>query len=132
MSTLRHFSGSPWEPEVGYCRAIRAGGHISVSGTVGVGPDGRALDGAYAQAKAAIARAIEAVEALGGSPENVTRTRMFATDPVRDYREIARAHREVFEAHPPATSLIGVASLVSPEFVFEIEVEAVASPELVA
>jgi enamine deaminase RidA (YjgF/YER057c/UK114 family) len=130
MSTLRHFSGTPWEPEVGYCRAIRAGAHISVSGTVGTGPDGQALDGAYAQAKAAIARALEAVKDLGGSAENVTRTRMFATNPIRDYEEIAQAHREVFAAYPPATSLIGVASLVAPEFVFEIEIDALALPEV--
>ena len=124
MSVTRHFSDTPWEPEVGYCRAIRVGSRISVSGTVGIGPDGHAPQGVYAQAAAAIAHAVAAVEALGGTREDVVRTRMFATDPVGDLAEIARAHREAFGAHPPATSLLGVAALVAPEFVFEIEIEA--------
>lgn len=126
MLTERHFSGTPWEPEVGYCRAIRAGAHISVSGTVGLLDDGSVPEGAYAQAAAAITRAVAAVEALGAGRKDVVRTRMYATHPVRDFAEIARAHREVFDAHPPATSLIGVSSLVAPEFLFEIEVEAIA------
>lgn len=124
VPVARHFSETPWEPEVGYCRAIRVGSHISVSGTVGIGPDGRAPEGAYAQATAAIARAIAAVEALGGTRQDVVRTRMFATDPVGDLAEIARAHREAFGAHPPVTSLIGTTALVAPEFSFEIEIEA--------
>jgi isochorismate pyruvate lyase len=124
MPVTRHYTDTPWEPEVGFCRAIRAGSRIHVSGTVGIGPDGRAPDGTYAQATAAIARAIAAVEALGGSRADVVRTRMFATHPVRDLPDIARAHREAFGAHPPATSLIGISALVAPEFTFEIEVEA--------
>lgn len=127
MLTERHFSGAPWEPEVGYCRAIRKGDHIAVSGTVGLRDDGSVPEGAYEQAATAIARAMAAVAALGGGPGDVIRTRMYATHPVRDFAEIARAHREVFENHPPATSLIGVASLVSPHFLFEIEVEAFAA-----
>jgi enamine deaminase RidA (YjgF/YER057c/UK114 family) len=126
-SVQRHFTDTSWESQVGYCRALRVGTHILVSGTVGVGPDGRALDGAYAQAAGAIARAIEAVEGLGGSVSDVVRTRMFALDPVRDFEEISRAHREAFGAHPPATSLIGAAALVSPEFLFEIEIDAITS-----
>ena len=124
MSVERHFSGTPWESEVGYCRAVRVGSHISVSGTVGIGPDGHAVEGVSAQATAAIARAVSAVEALGGTRRDVVRTRMFATDPVGDFAEIAAAHREAFGANPPVTSLIGASSLVTPEFVFEIEVEA--------
>ena len=124
MPVTRHFTDTPWEPQVGFCRAIRSGSRIHVSGTVGIGPDGRAPDGTYAQARAAIARAVAAVEALGGTRGDVVRTRMFATDPVGDLQDIARAHREAFGATPPATSLIGTSALVAPEFTFEIEVEA--------
>jgi isochorismate pyruvate lyase len=124
VSVARHFTDTPWEPEVGFCRAIRAGSRIHVSGTVGIGPDGRAPEGAYAQAAAAIARAIAAVEALGGSRRDIVRTRMFSTDPAGDLADIAGAHREAFGAHPPATSLIGASALVAPDFTFEIEVEA--------
>lgn len=130
MVTERHFSGTPWEPEVGYCRAIRRGEPIAVSGTVGLRDDGSVPEGAYEQAAAAIARAMAAVEALGGGPDGVARTRMYATHPERDYADIARAHREVFESHPPATTLVGVAALVAPEFLFEIEIDAaVSAPE---
>ena len=124
MTVQRHFTDTPWEPEVGFCRAIRAGSRILVSGTVGLGPDGRAPDGAYAQAQAAIGCVIAAVEALGGTRKDVVRTRMFSTDPQEHLPEIARAHREAFGASPPATSLIGTTALVAPEFVFEIEAEA--------
>jgi isochorismate pyruvate lyase len=127
VPTERHFSGTPWEPEVGYCRAIRRGEHIFVSGTVGLRDDGSVPEGAYEQAEAAIARAVAAIEALSGGLKDVVRTRMYATDPARDFADIARAHREAFGAHPPATSLIGVSSLVAPEFVFEIEVDAIVS-----
>lgn len=127
MRIERVFSGTPWEPEVGYCRAIRKGDHIAVSGTVGLRDDGSVPEGAYDQAAAAIVRAMAAVEALGGSPKDVVRTRMYATHPARDYADIARAHREAFENHPPATTLVGVSALVAPEFVFEIEMDAVVS-----
>ncbi|MEW6582707.1 MAG: Rid family hydrolase [Actinomycetota bacterium] len=124
MDVERHFTHTPWEPRVGYCRAIRVGTGIHVSGTVGVDPDGRAPAGAYAQAALAIARVVGAVEALGGTRRDIVRTRMFATHPARDLDEIARAHREAFADHPPATSLLGVSQLVEPGLLVEIEAEA--------
>lgn len=124
VTVERHFTDTPWEPAVGYCRAVRSGTRIHVSGTVGIGPGGEVPEGAYEQARAAFARAVEAVEALGGARRDVVRTRMFATHPRRDLEEIGRAHREAFGAHPPATSLLGVSELVDPAFLVEVEVEA--------
>ena len=121
----RHFTGTPWEPEVGYCRALRVGDRILVSGTLGIGPDGGPAGDAYAQAAAALTRIRAAVAAVGGERAVIIRTRMFATDPAGDYPAIARAHREALGAEPPVTSLIGTPALVDPGFVVEIEAEAV-------
>ena len=124
MTARRHFSGTPWEPVAGYCRAIRVGDRIHVSGTVGLGADGRPPEGAGAQAELAFARVVEAVEALGGSRRDIVRTRMFATHPQRDFEAIARAHRDAFGESPPATSLLGVSALVEPGLLVEVEAEA--------
>jgi enamine deaminase RidA (YjgF/YER057c/UK114 family) len=124
MPAERHFTGTPWEPVAGYCRAIRAGGRIHVSGTVGLGPDGTPPQGVHDQAVLAFARVVEAVEALGGSRRDVVRTRIFAIDPQRDFEAIARAHREAFGESPPATSLVGVSALIGSEFLVEVEAEA--------
>jgi enamine deaminase RidA (YjgF/YER057c/UK114 family) len=127
-ATRRHGSGTPWEDEVGYCRALRRGDVIVVSGTLGVDGEGRPAGDAHGQARAALDRIVAAVEALGGRREDIVRTRMFATAPSRDWAALARAHREVFAAHPPASTLVGTSGLVVPGCVVEIEADALLEP----
>jgi enamine deaminase RidA (YjgF/YER057c/UK114 family) len=125
MPVERHFTASPFEQAVGFCRAIRVGDRILVAGTVGVDESGQAPDGVHAQMVAALQRVCRAVEALGGTARDIVRTRIYALDPAGAYEEIARAHRAVFADHPPVTALLGVSALVEPVFVVEVEAEAV-------
>ncbi len=124
----RVFSGAPWEAQVGYCRAVRAGGHVYVSGTAPVADDGSvfAPGDAYAQAKRCFDIVIRALVALGAGPEHVVRTRMYVTD-ARLWREFGRAHAEAFGAHPPATAMVEVKGLIDPAMLIEVEVDAVAA-----
>ena len=118
----RVFTGAEWEPKVGYCRAVRAGSFIAVSGCAAVG----ALDeGAYGQARRCIEIALNALRELGAGPEHVVRTRMFVTD-ISQWPEFGRAHAEAFGKHPPATSMLEVKALIDPKMLIEIEVDAVA------
>jgi len=122
-----HSSGTEWESRIGYARAIRVGDSIHVSGTLGVGPDGRPPDGAYAQAVAAFQRIGAALEALGSSLADVVRTRMYVVDMEANQRDVGRAHSEFFSEVRPASTMLGVAGFVSPEYLVEIEAEAIAS-----
>jgi enamine deaminase RidA (YjgF/YER057c/UK114 family) len=117
-------SGSPWEPRVGYCRAVRSGDLITVSGTVGIDPDGSYPATAGDQARRALAIIRAAVEALGGRVEHVVRTRMFVTD-IGRFDEVAQAHGEVFGAIRPATTMVEVSRLVDDAALVEIEADAV-------
>ncbi len=117
-------SGSPWETTFGYSRAVRAGDQVFVGGTVGINPDGSAAPGPYAQARRALEIIGTALSEAGGSLDDVVRTRIFVTD-FGDFDEIARAHREVFGAIRPATSMVQSAALIEPAYVLEIEVDAV-------
>jgi enamine deaminase RidA (YjgF/YER057c/UK114 family) len=110
-------SDSPYEPLVGYSRAVRAGDLICVSGTVASGAD------AYEQAKAAIAKIERALAEAGGSLRDVVRTRIFVTN-IADWEPVARAHRERFDEVRPACSMLEVAKLIAPEYVVEIEADA--------
>ena len=128
MSVERVYSGAPWEHTVGYCRALRRGSHVFVTGTAPVGEDGTVFapgDG-YAQAR----RCFEIIEAaladLGARPEHVVRTRMFTTDLDR-WEEYGRAHREAFGEHPPTTTLVEVRRLIDPGMLIEIEADALVS-----
>lgn len=122
----RAFSAAPWEKTVGYCRAVRAGNHIYVTGSAPVKHGGgvHAPGDGYAQAK----RCIEVMEAalteLGADLSCVVRTRMFVTDITR-WEEFGRAHREAFAEHPPATTMVEVRALIDPGFLIEIEADAV-------
>jgi enamine deaminase RidA (YjgF/YER057c/UK114 family) len=122
----RIFSGAPWEMTVGYCRAIRAGGHIYVSGTAPVTDDGAvfAPGDAYEQTKRCFEIAFQALEKLGASPSHVVRTRMYVTD-ISRWNDYGRAHGEIFHAHPPATAMVEVSALIDPAMLVEVEVEAV-------
>ena len=121
---MRTASGAPWEDRFGYSRAIRAGNVVAVSGTVGRNPDGSVPAGAYAQARRALEIIIAALAGVGATPADVVRTRTFVTD-IAFFEDVARAHGEVFGAVRPATSLVAVTALVSPEFLLEIEADAV-------
>jgi enamine deaminase RidA (YjgF/YER057c/UK114 family) len=112
-------SDSPYEPRVGYSRAVRAGDFVFVSGTVALGSD------AYEQAKAAIAKIERALAQAGASLRDVVRTRIFVTN-IADWELVARAHRERFDEVRPACSMVEVSKLITPEYVVEIEADACA------
>jgi isochorismate pyruvate lyase len=123
----RVFSGAPWESRVGYCRALRAGDLIFVTGTAPVAEGGGvyAPGDAYAQTR----RCFEIIEAalrqLGADLSAVVRTRMFVTDIAR-WEEYGRAHRDVMGEIQPATTMVEVSSLIDPAMLIEIEADAVA------
>ena len=120
-------TGAPWEKTVGYCRAVRVGAHIAVSGTAPVGDDGRVVGvgDAYAQARRCIEIIERALTEAGASLENVVRTRMFVTD-ISQWEAIGRAHGEAFGEIRPATSMVEVRALIDPDMLVEIEAEAIA------
>ena len=126
MAFQRSFSGAPWEGHVGYCRALRAGDRIFVTGTAPVNADGsvHAPGDGYEQTLRSLRIIETALAELGASLEDVTRTRMFVTD-IDRWEEYGRAHAEVFSAHPPTTSMIEIRRLIHPDMLIEIEADAV-------
>lgn len=128
MTFERTFSKAPWETEIGYCRAIRAGDHIYVTGTAPVGEGGgvEAPGDGYAQARRCFEIIRQALRDLGADLSHVVRTRMLVTD-IKRWAEFGRAHREFFAAHPPATTMVEVRSLIHPDMLIEIEADAVCS-----
>jgi enamine deaminase RidA (YjgF/YER057c/UK114 family) len=126
MESQRVFSGAPWEKRVGYCRAVKRGNFISVSGTAPVAQDGSVFapgDG-YAQAKRCLAIIQSALENLGSNVSEVIRTRIFVTD-IKLWEEFGRAHAEVFGDNPPATTMVEVKALIDPAMLIEIEADAI-------
>ncbi|MEM7050710.1 MAG: RidA family protein [Acidobacteriota bacterium] len=126
MAFERVFSGAPWEQKVGYCRAIKAAGQIYVTGTVAVGDDGQSLfpDDPLRQTRRCLELIDKAFRELGADLSKVVRTRFFVTD-ISRWSEIGEAHREVFGDHPPATTMVEVKALIAPDFLVEIEADAV-------
>lgn len=119
-------SGTPWEPLVGYSRAVRVGPWIFVAGTTAATGDGGAVGGndIGAQAREALRRITVALTQAGGDLEHVVRTRLYVTD-ISRWREVGEAHGEVFSAIRPATSMIEVSRLIEPALLIEIEAEAI-------
>jgi enamine deaminase RidA (YjgF/YER057c/UK114 family) len=117
-------SGSKWEPKMGYSRAVRAGNLIAVTGTVGVGADGKYSKSLADQTRRSLAIIQAAVESLGGKIEHVIRTRMYVTD-ISKWEEVAGVHGEVFAEIRPATTIVEVARLIDGDALIEIEADAV-------
>lgn len=122
----RDYSGAPWERRVGYCRSVKAGSRIFVTGTAPVARGGgvHAAGDAYEQTRRCLEIIGETLAAQGAKMADVVRTRIFVTDITR-WEEYGRAHRETFGENPPATTMVQVSALIDPEMLVEIEADAV-------